>query len=338
LSGEPEQTPLAQSFDPAHSWPVPHFGHDEPQSASVSVPFFTPSEQVGVAQTPDVHTLLVQSPATEHFFPGAHFAAQLPPQSTSVSVPFCTRSAHVAAWHTPPVHTPLRQSEAAAHFLVAEHLAQTLPPQSTSVSLPFCTRSLHAAAWHFSGDPEHTLLWQSVPAVQVAPVPHLAQALVPPQSTSLSPSFFTTSEQLGTWQMLPRHTPLRQSPATEQTLPLVHLPQLPPQSTSVSVPFFTLSPQPAAWHLSGEPEQTPLVQSFDPAHSWPVAHFGHDEPQSTSVSVPFFTPSEQVGVAQVPDVHTLLVQSPATEHFLPGAHLVEQLPPQSTSVSVPFCT
>jgi len=246
----PMHTPLWQSDAAAHSWPVPHFGHDEPQSMSVSVPFFTPSKHVAAWQV-TLQTPLVQSPANEHPLPSVHFlaGAQLPPQSTSVSVPFFAESEHVAAWHTLPEQTPLAQSPASVHPLPSAHFlaGAQLPPQSTSVSVPFFVESVQLAAWHLLE--VQTPLWQSVPAVQAPFVPHLAQALVPPQSMSDSPSFFTTSEQVGTWQMLPMHTPLRQSAATEQTLPSAHFlagAQLPPQSTSVSVPFFTPSPQPAA--------------------------------------------------------------------------------------------
>jgi hypothetical protein len=92
-----------------------------------------------------------------------------------------------------------------------------------------------------SGAPEQTPVWQSVARAQDALAPHLGH-VPPPQSTSVSAPFFTTSEQLGAWQMLLMHTPLWQSVATLHVLPAAHLPQLaPPQSVSVSVPFLTLS-------------------------------------------------------------------------------------------------
>src|SRR4051794_17518007 len=46
----PVHTPLAQSLSPEHAFPLPHFfagAHDPPQSVSVSVPFLTPSPQLG---------------------------------------------------------------------------------------------------------------------------------------------------------------------------------------------------------------------------------------------------------------------------------------------------
>jgi hypothetical protein len=69
------------------------------------------SEQVGTAQrsTPVLsvaQTLLVQSAATEHFSPLAHFA-QVPPQSTSVSVPSMTPSLHCGTAQMPLMQSML---------------------------------------------------------------------------------------------------------------------------------------------------------------------------------------------------------------------------------------
>jgi hypothetical protein len=106
--------------------------------------------------------------------------------------------------------------------------------------------------------------------------------------------------------MLPRHTPLWQSPPTPQVLPLAHfVEQPPPQSTSVSVPFFTLSVQSGAWHTLLV--HTPDWQSAATTHAFVAAHFVEQlPPQSTSVSVPFFTPSVQSGAWQTLLVHTPL--------------------------------
>ena len=88
----------------------------------------------------------------------------------------------------------------------------------------------------------HTPLTQSLPTTHESPAGHRAQVVAPPQSTSVSLPFCTTSEQFGTWQMLPMHTPLTQSAATLHSFPLSHCGQaLPPQSVSVSSWFFTLS-------------------------------------------------------------------------------------------------
>ena len=80
---------------------------------------------------------------------------------------------------------------------------------------------------------------QSLPSAQ-----RFVGAQEPPQSTSVSVPFLTTSRQVGTWQMLLMQTPLVQSDEAPQSLPSLHLvEQLPPQSTSVSVPFFAESVQ-----------------------------------------------------------------------------------------------
>jgi len=78
----------------------PHAGHEPPQSLSVSVPFFTPSEHVGAAQTLFVQTPLVQSGPSAQPFPTSHLVAHEPPQSTSVSVPFFAPSVHEGASQT----------------------------------------------------------------------------------------------------------------------------------------------------------------------------------------------------------------------------------------------
>jgi hypothetical protein len=98
------------------------------------------------------------------------------------------------------VHTPLAQSLAPAHFLPVTHLGHRAPPQSTSVSGPFFVPSAHVAAWHLSGVPEQTKLAQSLAPEHVLPAAHDGHA-APPQSMSVSSWFFTTSEQLGIWQI-----------------------------------------------------------------------------------------------------------------------------------------
>ena len=91
--------PLAQSPEAAHALPAAHLPQLPPQSMSVSVPFFTPSEQVApwhLSGAPE-HTPLWQSPATAHVAPVAHLPQLAPPQSTSVSVPFLTTSVQLGA-------------------------------------------------------------------------------------------------------------------------------------------------------------------------------------------------------------------------------------------------
>jgi len=60
----PVQTPLVQSPATVQCSPLPHFfvgAHPPPQSASVSVPFFTPSLHDAPEQLPLVQTRLTQS-------------------------------------------------------------------------------------------------------------------------------------------------------------------------------------------------------------------------------------------------------------------------------------
>src|SRR5258708_39780490 len=90
------QRPEAQSPFPVHILPVPHAGQEPPpQSTSVSVPFLTPSEQLGAWHFPPVHTMLWQSRPAEHDLPAGHAGHVPPPQSTSVSLPFLDRKSVV---------------------------------------------------------------------------------------------------------------------------------------------------------------------------------------------------------------------------------------------------
>jgi hypothetical protein len=105
----------------------------------------------------------------------------------------------------------------------------------------------------------HLLRTQSAALEQVFPRAHLLQ-LVPPQSVSDSPPFFTVSVQVGAWHLLPVQTPLVQSAAKRHPLPSPQLAaQEPPQSTSVSKPLRAPSVQVGAWQTL--PVQTPLWQS-----------------------------------------------------------------------------
>src|SRR5437762_2933128 len=135
---------------------------------------------------------------------------------------------------------------------------------------------------------------QSPLTVQALPGAHLA-VQEPPQSTSVSVPFLTTSVQVATWQVT-LHTPLAQSDGAPQLLLVPHLVlQVPPQSTSLSVPFFTPSAQLGA--LQTLSAHTRFKQSLPPVQTAPVGHFAQAlvPPQSTSTSPPFFTTSEQVG-------------------------------------------
>jgi hypothetical protein len=69
-----------------------------PQSVAVSVPFFTPSLQVGATQVVPLQTKLTQSLPVVHPRPVPHRAqVEVPPQSVPDSRPFFTRSLQLAA-------------------------------------------------------------------------------------------------------------------------------------------------------------------------------------------------------------------------------------------------
>jgi hypothetical protein len=85
-------TPFTQSVPRMHFLVSAHLSEQQlelqlplPQSMSVSLPFCTPSGQLGAWQIPDTHTPLWQSAGTPHFFKSAHFlpceTQVVPPQS-----------------------------------------------------------------------------------------------------------------------------------------------------------------------------------------------------------------------------------------------------------------
>ena len=136
--------------------------------------------------------------------------------------------------HTPLVQSlPTKQAEPSAQWL------QSRPPQSVAVSVPFFVLSLQLAATQTSV--WHTALWQSVPTLHAAPLPHGAHE--PPQSCAVSAPFLVESVHVGTAHLPLLHTPLWQSPLTLQPNVSPHGPQLPPQSCAVSSPFCTRSLQ-----------------------------------------------------------------------------------------------
>jgi hypothetical protein len=88
----PWQTPLEQSVPTAHGCPFAQGGQvPPPQSTPVSLPFFTPSEQDGVMQSPPKQLPLQHCRLVVH----------TPPLAVQ------------AAWHTPPEQDPLQ------HWLLA---------------------------------------------------------------------------------------------------------------------------------------------------------------------------------------------------------------------------
>ncbi len=216
-------------------------GQAPPQSTPISLPFCTPSEQLGLEQVLVLasHTLLTQSLALRHFLVSAQAGQVAPPQSTSVSSPFWVRSVQLAFWQMLLRHTLLTQSPCLRHFWVWTHAGQVAPPQSTSVSSPLCALSVQLALVQVLAVGSHTLLRQSVPLRHFLVSAHAGQ-VAPPQSTSVSSPLNTWSVQLALVQVLAvgSHTLLRQSVPLRHFLVSAHAGQVaPPQSISVSSPF-----------------------------------------------------------------------------------------------------
>jgi hypothetical protein len=187
--------------------------------------------------------------------------------------------------------------------------------------------------WHV---PAQLPLAQSASFPQLAPAAHFGQG--PPQSTSLSASFFTLSEHVGAWHARIAHTPLAQSPPVMQLIPSAHGAQLPPQSLAVSVPFWTPSEQLGAAQIWLGP-QTPLEQSRAKRHFFPGSQGAHAvPPQSTSVSSAPSTPSLHEIDWHLPFVHACCAQSEFEMQLEPTPHGGQSPPPQSTSVSFRFFT
>jgi len=106
------QIRLAQSAPAAQVVPRPHSPQvPPPQSTPVSLPFFTPSVQDGVAHEPvsplATQMPLAQSPAAQHLRPLAQAEQRPPPQSVSLSTSLRTPSAHVAILQSPLGFTTL---------------------------------------------------------------------------------------------------------------------------------------------------------------------------------------------------------------------------------------
>src|SRR3954454_8450012 len=127
---------------------------------------------------------------------------------------------------------------------------------------------VQVCAWHTP--PAQIPLTQSLPLAHFCPLAHFGQ-FGPPQSMSVSPSFWIPSEHVGagSTQTPAVHTPVTQSVPLPHFLPSAHFGQFgPPQSTSVSCPFWTPSEQVAA---AASATQAPSAQCEPPAHAFPHA-------------------------------------------------------------------
>ena len=105
--------PLAQSLGLTHVSAGAHFlAQVAPQSTVGSLPFLTPSVQLGAWQRWVVagHTWLVQSFGSRQPRLSAQGLLQLDPQSTSVSLPFFTPSLQLVGWQVPFEQAALSQS------------------------------------------------------------------------------------------------------------------------------------------------------------------------------------------------------------------------------------
>ena len=109
-----ECCPVGQMQTPVAHWPVAQSppilqclpreqraGHEPPQSTSVSVPFWSPSEQLEATQRPSVQMPPRQSEATLQGPPLTHLATQVPPQSIPDSVPLRRPSSQVGTLQVP---------------------------------------------------------------------------------------------------------------------------------------------------------------------------------------------------------------------------------------------
>jgi hypothetical protein len=133
---------LPQSAAPLQALPTAHLEQVPPQSTSLSLPFFTPSEHVGAAHRLFRQRPLTQSESPTHALPTGQRGHALPPQSTPDSFPFFTVSVQVGTAHAPELQTPLAQSVASSHVFPDAH-GWHVPPQSTSLSRPFRVASEH---------------------------------------------------------------------------------------------------------------------------------------------------------------------------------------------------
>ncbi len=201
---------------------------------SVSVPFNTPSSQLGGTHWFSSQTPEIQSVGTSQF-PGAAQAGQSgPPQSTSVSFPLGAPSWQVGAAQVlvASSQTSETQSSASPQPSSVSHVEPHSPPQSSSVSEPFWVPSVHEGGWQTSI--RQTVEVQSVVSRHESPSSHGPQ-VSPPQSTSDSLPLWMPSRQVAAVHEPSPQASDRQSSPSSQPSPSSHGPhEGPPQSTSVS--------------------------------------------------------------------------------------------------------
>jgi hypothetical protein len=216
-----------------HAPPLPQGGHmGPPQSVPVSLPFFTPSVQVGAWHVAPEHTPLAQSLGMAQPPPAVHGAQIGPPQSVPVSPPFFTPSVHLGVWQMFPVQTPSTQSVGSEHAFPSAHGGHAGPPQSTAVSWPSFIPSVHVGGTHAcitqtlppeqSGvprQPTHAPAKHFAPPYAVHDVPSAVFIVpgVPPEHVPLTHVFagVATFASSGTMTMFPApsHWFLWQEPA-----------------------------------------------------------------------------------------------------------------------------
>jgi hypothetical protein len=196
-----------------------------------------------------------------------------------------------------------------AHFNAKLHVEHG-PPQSMSDSPWFWIPSAQLGVWQ--------ILFVQTPLVQSAGAkqpsfggqsPQPVTALFP-QSCPVSPPLSLPSMHVGTLQIPPLQTWLRQSPLAPHIFPSMHAPQLgPPQSWSLSVPFFTPSPHAAGTHMwdwqTWPGQSATCVALLHATHVPGAAASPHFFPPFSEQAIPAATatwtgmPAAQVSVVQL---------------------------------------
>ena len=279
-------TPDEQSAPTAQAFPAGHPAQGPPQSASVSVPPFTPSRHDTGTHRPAWHAPVPQSagvthathePAPSHTFP--------PPSSQGTPAAFGgfvrTPSAHRSSVHWRPSTGASESSTSRA-----------VPPFPSQIAL-----RQSPGIWAFRTVPNAASSNPHAWPVHVG-VPHS-----PPVAGHSAAARHSTHTAAMQWSDAQSAFDLQACPGRQPG----HL--SPPQSTAVSRPFFALSSHVAAMHVPSL-SHTPSLQSVPVLHGKPAPHPAHFfPPQSTPVSSPFFTLSAQLAATHFDDWHTPDAQS-----------------------------